>query len=204
MIESKCNLIYTLNDNIKMIKKPLNRICPSCKKTIEYKSREACRKGERDNSICKSCAVKNDYIKNPNKNIGENNGRFGKDLKDLMISKYGIDLGNIKYNNWKLNLYSFKKGPENPQFGKPGHINSGMSYKGWYDYYDGEFIKNNLSLSGSSRLYPTIDHKVSTYFGFINNIEAVSISELSNLCITKRYINSMKGKIVEKDFTINN
>lgn len=132
MIESKPILIYTINKNIKMIKKPLNRICPTCKKTIEYKNREACRKGERANSICKSCAVKNDYIKNPNKNIGENNGRFGKDLKDLMINKYGIEIGNTKYDEWKSNLNTFKKGSENPQFGKPGHINSGMSYKGWF------------------------------------------------------------------------
>ena len=132
MIESKTILIYTINKNIKMIKKPLNRICPTCKKIIEYKSREACRKGERTNSICKSCAVKFDYIKNPNKNIGEKNGRFGKDLKDLMISKYGIEKGNLKYDEWKFNINSFKKGPENPQFGKPGHINSGMSYKGWF------------------------------------------------------------------------
>ena len=37
MIESKTILIYTINKNIKMIKKPLNRICPTCKKIIEYR-----------------------------------------------------------------------------------------------------------------------------------------------------------------------
>lgn len=132
MIESKSNLIYTINKNIKMIKKPLNRICPSCKKTIEYKSREACRKGERVNSTCKSCAVKIDYIKNPNKNIGESNGRFGKTLKEVMINKYGNELADIKYDTWKSNLNTFKSGIDNPQYGKPGHINSGMSYKGWF------------------------------------------------------------------------
>ena len=143
MIESKTILIYTINKNIKMIKKPLNRICPTCKKIIEYKSREACRKGERTNSICKSCAVKFDYIKNPNKNIGENNGRFGKTLKEVMIDKYGRELADTKYDIWKSNLNTFKSGVDNPQYGKSGHINSGMSYKGWFM---GMFFRSSFEL----------------------------------------------------------
>jgi hypothetical protein len=78
-------------------------------------------------------------------------------------------------------------------------------YENWngYDYYDNEFIKGYLSLSHVHRFYPTIDHKLSTYFGFINGIDASEISKLDNLCITKRYINSEKNKKIESEFKIN-
>lgn len=78
-------------------------------------------------------------------------------------------------------------------------------YEKWdgYDYYDGEFIKGNFSLTHVHRFYPTIDHKISTYFGFINGIDAIEISNLDNLCITKRYINSEKNKKIENEFNLN-
>lgn len=68
-------------------------------------------------------------------------------------------------------------------------------FKEWngYDYYDGEYIKDNLNLKWYDRLYPTIDHKISVYYGFKNNIPIEIINSIDNLCITKRYINSMKG-----------
>ena len=41
--------------------------------------------------------------------------------------------------------------------------------------------------------YPTIDHKISVFNGFINNISPEEISQLENLCITKRTNNSKKN-----------
>lgn len=72
--------------------------------------------------------------------------------------------------------------------------NKKILFENWngFDYYDGEFILDNFDLSGQHGDYPTIDHKVSVYFGFTNNIEASEIASLSNLCITKRRINSKK------------
>lgn len=61
-----------------------------------------------------------------------------------------------------------------------------------FDYYDGENIINNLLLDFNDRLYPTIDHKTPTLFGFINNIDPKLISHIDNLCITKKHINSSK------------
>jgi hypothetical protein len=61
------------------------------------------------------------------------------------------------------------------------------------DYYDNENIKQNLALKYYSKNYPTIDHKISIYYGFINNIEPEIIGDLDNLCITKRSINSSKN-----------
>ena len=63
-----------------------------------------------------------------------------------------------------------------------------------YDYYDNEFIKENLNLKWYDKNYPTIDHKISVYYGFINGIKEEDICNINNLCITKKKINSAKGK----------
>lgn len=75
-------------------------------------------------------------------------------------------------------------------------------YNDWngFDYYDGENIKQYLGFSHTHRFYPTIDHKVSTYYGFFNNFSAEEISKYENLCITKRYINSIKKTLIEEEF----
>jgi hypothetical protein len=69
-----------------------------------------------------------------------------------------------------------------------------------YDYYDNEYIKENLNLHYNSRNYPTIDHKVSVLNGFINNISPEDISDINNLCITKKYINSKKSNLNYHEF----
>ena len=61
------------------------------------------------------------------------------------------------------------------------------------DYYDNEYIRQNLVLENHNKRYPTIDQKISIYYGFINNIDPEIIGDLENLCITKRSINSSKG-----------
>jgi hypothetical protein len=77
-------------------------------------------------------------------------------------------------------------------------------YQNWdgFDYYDNELIKGYLSYNNTHRFYPTIDHKISVYFGFINNIDPIEVGSLENLCITKRFINSMKGRLIEDNFKI--
>jgi len=61
-----------------------------------------------------------------------------------------------------------------------------------FDYYDNEYIKNNLSYDSGCSLYPSVDHKIPKYFGFKNNIDPKIIGDINNLCITKRSINSKK------------
>jgi len=63
-----------------------------------------------------------------------------------------------------------------------------------YDYYDNEYIQNNFDLGYIHVNYPTIDHKISTFHGFENNITPEEISNIGNLCITKRKINSSKNR----------
>ena len=68
------------------------------------------------------------------------------------------------------------------------------------DYYDGEYIKDNFELDHIHKNYPTIDHKISIYYGFNNNIPFEEISDLDNLCITKKHLNSKKNRLTEKEF----
>jgi hypothetical protein len=69
-----------------------------------------------------------------------------------------------------------------------------------YDYYDGEYIKNNFMLDKNDPSYPTIDHKISIFFGFINKISVEEISRIENLCLTKRILNLKKKALLEEQF----
>lgn len=60
------------------------------------------------------------------------------------------------------------------------------------DFYDKEYIKENLNLNFNNRNYPTIDHKISILDGFLLGYNYIDIASLDNLCITKKWINSSK------------
>jgi hypothetical protein len=70
-----------------------------------------------------------------------------------------------------------------------------MLFENWngFDFYDGEYINNYRELHHNDKNYPTIDHKISIYQGFINNLSIEDVSNIFNLCITKRCINSRKN-----------
>lgn len=68
------------------------------------------------------------------------------------------------------------------------------------DYYDNDNISENFKLDHNDPSYPTIDHKISVYYGFINKIDPNEIGSIYNLCITKRSINSKKRDMIESDF----
>ena len=139
-------------------------------------------------------------------------------IKKTCLEKYGFD--NVsKVENFKLLIKITKneRGLRIPDellqswdlykrtVRKLTKSNKKILYENWngYDYYDGEFIKGYQSLSHKHRFYPTIDHKISTCYGFYNGISPEEISDLSNLCITKRYINSKKSEMIEEQFKEN-
>lgn len=72
--------------------------------------------------------------------------------------------------------------------------NKHQLFQNWdgYDYYDGEYLKDNFDLKPSDSFYPTIEHKISVFDGFINNIPETEIAKLENLAITKKGINSAR------------
>ena len=48
-------------------------------------------------------------------------------------------------------------------------------------FYDNELIIGYFSYTHTHRFYPTIDHKISTYYGFKNNISPLEIADIHNL-----------------------
>jgi len=72
-----------------------------------------------------------------------------------------------------------------------------------YDYYDGEYIKDNLKLEPKNLDYPEMDHKISIKFGFDNNISVEDLTSIDNLCFTKKRINSSKSYKTEEEFKEN-
>ena len=116
--------------------------------------------------------------------------------------------GNKGYNNIeKIKMTKIKKGLQIPdnlihdyslcRRKCSNYINKNRNYllEKWngYDYYDNEYIKDYLEYDQKHKFYPTIDHKISVLYGFINKIPLDVINSENNLCFTKRCINSSKG-----------
>jgi len=99
--------------------------------------------------------------------------------------KNGFIVPDEKLSDWNLYRRNVRKLTER---------NRKTLLKNWngFDFYDNEYIKDNFSLKHIDKNYPTLDHKISIFFGFKNNISPEDISDISNLCITKRIINSTK------------
>lgn len=70
------------------------------------------------------------------------------------------------------------------------------------DYYDNEDISNNFNLNFNDPSYPTIDHKTSIYYGYLNKISPDEIGSIDNICFTKRGLNSKKCSMCEEEFLI--
>ena len=156
-------------------------------------------------------------IDRTNTNLGkfgvENPFQLVEMIKCSMLSKYGVEhpskIESLKENketkrritkeksgdwvksedmsNW--NLYKNKVRSQTSK-------NKKELLEKWngLDFYDGESIVENFSLHHLNSKYPTIDHKISIYRGFMNNISTDIISDISNLVITKRITNIKKGK----------
>jgi hypothetical protein len=131
--------------------------------------------------------------------------------KDTLIEKYGVDnpfkskeiqdkIHIINENKFKIDRKSY-----NDYRTKVIYITYSIKdklFENWdgYDYYDSEYIKDYLSLHWNDKKYPTIDHKKSCIYGYLNKIPVEEIADINNLCITKRIINSSKGKLNENEF----
>jgi hypothetical protein len=105
-----------------------------------------------------------------------------KELKKEYYIKDGFNITTNEFELYKNKVYNLTKKNKKELL----NLWDGI------DYYDNEYIKDNFNLSGSHGNYPTIDHKISIFEGFKNNIVAEEISKIENLCFTKRYINSRK------------
>ena len=164
-----------------------------------------------------TCNTKCAQIKNRKTNLGKYGTEYGfgselikNKIKETNLEKYGVEnqfqsekFKTLMIENGRLidelktPFESYRKKVDN----KTKIIKKEL-FKNWngYDYYEKDYIKNNLNLNSNNRLYPTIDHKISVHYGFINNIPPEDISNINNLCITKRSINSSKKYLTEEEF----
>ena len=80
--------------------------------------------------------------------------------------------------------------------------NTDTLFREWngMDYYELDYIKENLKLVSNDPSYPTIDHKISVLSGSINKIDPSIIGHINNLCITKRSVNSSKNYKTEEEY----
>ena len=155
-------------------------------KLNEVKLRNFLRKDEIQSIKRKTCLEK----------YGVDNVSKLKDIQDKIKKtkiENGVNIPDELITDWEL----YKKDVR-----KITNRNKKVLYENWdwLDYYDNELIKSYLSYSHVHKFYPTIDHKLSVFFGFANDISAEEIGHLDNLCITKRYLNSIKNKMVESEF----
>lgn len=110
------------------------------------------------------------------------------------LNKKGLDFETDEYKKYRRMVDKFTK------------YNKEALFEKWdgKDYYDGEYIKDNLNKKIQDGDYPTIDHKKPVKKCFEEGMLPIYVAELDNLCITKRSINSKKGSKSEEEFKLDN
>lgn len=69
------------------------------------------------------------------------------------------------------------------------------------DYYSRESLSSlDKEYVEYDALQPTIDHKISVYYGFANSIPPEVIGHIDNLCVCGRKLNSIKNYLTEQEF----
>ena len=114
------------------------------------------------------------------------------EVRETMIER-GFIIPDDQLSEW--NLYQRK-------VRKLTDRNRKKIFQNWngLDHYDGEYIKDYLILEHTNDKFPCIDHKISVFNGFRNNITVEEISNIDNLCITKRMLNGSKKSSNEIEF----
>ena len=148
-----------------------------------------------------SCSNKCSMIKNQKtclEKFGYIHQNMDKNIKAKIINTK-IERGMISYDY--ENFESYRRIVDNYT-----NITRKILFNSWdgNDYYDGEYIKDNLKLNSNDNKYPSVDHKISVLYGFNNNISPEEISNVENLCITTRINNSTKNSLNEISFKIRN
>jgi hypothetical protein len=161
-------------------------------------------------------------LKKNKKEINEKRKKFWRNLTEAELSiiidkkrktfekKYGVEwnsqveiikekirLTNEKNGNWlnnrsKNDFLNYKNKVRNETLKHRIKL-----FKDWngLDYYTGNILSYE-----NYKMYPTVDHKISKYYGFINNIDPKEIGSFKNLCICSRSTNAKKNKMIEKEF----
>jgi hypothetical protein len=168
----------------------------TCNKCNTEKRQNTCIKKYGVDNVANSNIIKEKTIKTCIKKYGVEyyfqSKQFKSDNRENFI-KMGFNVRSTSIEDW-LRYQRFCMAESYKNYKKLKDEWNG------YDYYDGTYIKNNYELQPNDLNYPTVDHKISIVYGFINNISPEYIFSINNLCITKRSINSMKRHLTENEF----
>lgn len=136
-------------------------------------------------------------------------------IKDTCIKKYGVDhQSKTKEGQESRKSTRIKNGNQVPDnlvtayrkyrlsVNRITYVLRNKIIDEWdgYDYYDGEYIRNNFNLNPNDRNFPHFDHKISVIFGFYNNLDPREIGGIDNVCITKQWINGLKKEKCADEF----
>lgn len=115
------------------------------------------------------------------------NYKHNGEVPELILKRKNTKLKNSKINHNEFYLYK-------RQVLNISRKNVKILFENWngMDFYDNEYIKLNFSYKPNSAEYPTVDHKISILYGFKNKMSPIEIGDISNLCVTKKKINSSK------------
>lgn len=218
LIDVKCNKCESIKnmkyqDYIKITKNHTNLYyCQTCVKT--EKTTKTVQKLYGVSNVSKSNVIKIRKEKTTFKNYGVKNPFESEVVKDRIkitnVNLYGHESATQNENiQLKSKMTRLKNGnqisddqlTEYEKYRKivlketRNHIINLLNNWDGYDFYDNEYIKENYKLyKSNNKNYPNIDHKISIFQGFTNNIDHKIIGNINNLCITKRSINATKNK----------
>lgn len=168
----------------------------TCNKCNTEKRKNTCLKKYGINNVANSSEIKNKTKKSCMKKYGVEyyfqSNKFKNENREKFISM-GFNVRSTSLEDW-LRYQRFCMAESYKNYKKLKEEWNG------YDYYDNSYIKDNYKLHPNDSKYPTVDHKISIVYGFINNISPEYIFSINNLCITKRSINSMKRHLTENEF----
>jgi len=141
---------------------------------------------------CRSCSREKFRMTRIDKGFGYYIDKNDSKLKNAISKKNSIIFS--KSENFYKEIYNEDYLKYRNEVRKLSKLSCKLFLKSWdgKDYYDNEIISDNFNLNHNNKLYPTFDHKISIYNGYLNKIPPNEISDISNLCITKRGINSKK------------
>jgi len=174
-----------------------SEILQKCKDTVKFKYNV--------DNVFQLEKTKEKSKKTKLKKYGNENYNNIEKFKKTMILKYGTDnpskLKSVleKTKNTKIkNGYNYNDSDWHKYrllVIKYTKKNISYLFNNWdgFDFYDKEYIAENLILNYNDKKYPTIDHIISLYDGYKLSILPKIISNIDNLCITKRTLNSKKS-----------